>query len=294
MKIEQYTIGMGDRFAHQGIAQLRAVMQARDLGIPVHPVWNKSNREHAIVHSKPDDLRAEADAAVAALGWSESYHVDADHIGLKTVDGFLNASDFFTLDVADFVGRPSAGTARFQDFIRKWGSEVQIPGMGRPLGLTPAAIEKSAAKFLQAMVEAGAIYRHVLANKNNGDFVVEVSVDETDSPQTPDELFLIAGKAAEVRTLRNRLGVLEKDLDHAQKSLGTAQETVKNLENEIGPFRILWPLVEKLLELLNKSPLVQKLDAKIKALLHEIGDHVKVPFNPEIKQKPSLETEQEM
>ena len=112
MKIEQYTIGMGDRFAHQGIAQLRAVMQARDLGIPVHPVWNKSNREHAIVHSKPDDLRAEADAAVAALGWSESYHVDADHIGLKTVDGFLNASDFFTLDVADFVGRPSAGTAR--------------------------------------------------------------------------------------------------------------------------------------------------------------------------------------
>ncbi|MEI8310942.1 MAG: tagaturonate epimerase family protein [Verrucomicrobiota bacterium] len=196
MKIEKYTIGMGDRFAQQGRAQLRAVMRARELGINVHPVWNKSNREHTIIHSQPDDLRAEADAAVAALGWKEACYVDADHIGLKTVDRFLQASNFFTLDVADFVGKPSAGMARFQKFIEKWGTEVRIPGMGRPLSLSPAAIEKSSAKFLQAMNEAGAIYRHILAKKDNGDFVVEVSVDETDSPQTPDELFLILAMLA--------------------------------------------------------------------------------------------------
>jgi len=196
MKIEQYTIGMGDRFAHQGCAQLRAVIQARDLGISVHPVWNKSNREHTIVHSKPDDLRAEADAAVAALGWSAAYHVDADHIGLKTVDGFLNASDFFTLDVADFVGNPSGQTERFKAFIQKCGREVRISGMERPLILDEAAIEKAGAKFLQAMIEAGAIHRHIVANKDNGAFVVEVSVDETDTPQTPDELFLILAMLA--------------------------------------------------------------------------------------------------
>jgi tagaturonate epimerase len=196
MKIKKYTIGMGDRFAHQGRAQLSAVMQARELGIPVSPVWNKSNREHTIVHSKPDDLRAEADEAVAGLGWKDAYYVDADHIGLKTVDGFLQASNFFTLDVADFVGKPSAESARFHQFIQKWGNDVLIPGMGRPLDLSPAAIEKSAAKFLQAMIEAGAIYRHILANKTNGEFVVEVSVDETDSPQTPDELFLILAMLA--------------------------------------------------------------------------------------------------
>ena len=234
MKIEHYTIGMGDRFAHQGCAQLRAVIQARDFGISVHPVWNKSNREHTIVHSKPDDLRSEADAAVAALGWSEAYHVDADHIGLKTVDGFLNASDFFTLDVADFVGKPSVGTARFQDFVRKWGSEVQIPGMGRPLGLSPAAIEKSAAKFLQAMVEAGAIYRHILANKHNGDFVVEVSVDETDSPQTPDELFLIlamlAMEGVPVQTIAPKFtGRFNKGVDY----VGNLNQFEKEFDEDI-------------------------------------------------------------
>ncbi len=105
MKIEKYTFGIGDRFAHQGRAQLQALLKARDVGIDVHPVWNKSNREHMIIKSKPDDVRAEADSAVAALGWKGAYHVDADHIGLKTVDGFIPGSDFFTLDVADFTGK---------------------------------------------------------------------------------------------------------------------------------------------------------------------------------------------
>jgi len=53
-------------------------------GEPRHsrsPVWNKSNREHTIIGSQPDDVRAEADAAVAALGWSGAYYVDADHVG---------------------------------------------------------------------------------------------------------------------------------------------------------------------------------------------------------------------
>jgi hypothetical protein len=196
MKIEKYTIGMGDRFAHQGNAQLRAVIQARALGISIHPTWNKSNREHTIVHSKPDDLRTEADSAVAALGWKEAYYVDADHIGLKTVDRFLQGSNFFTLDVADYVGKPSSESARFQAFISKWGNEVQIPGMQRPLSLSAAEIENATGKFLHAMIEAGAIYRHIVANKHNGDFVVEVSVDETDRPQTPDELFLILAMLA--------------------------------------------------------------------------------------------------
>ena len=66
MKIQKYTFGTGDRFAHQGRAQLQAILSAREAGIDVYPVWNKSNREHSIIKSRPDDVRAEADAAVAA------------------------------------------------------------------------------------------------------------------------------------------------------------------------------------------------------------------------------------
>ncbi len=75
-------------------------------------MWNKSNREHLIVHTHPDSVRAEADAAVKALGWRGPYHVDADHIGLKTVEPFLSGSDFFTLDVADFTGQAAPGGGR--------------------------------------------------------------------------------------------------------------------------------------------------------------------------------------
>ena len=68
-KIEPYSLGMGDRFAHQGNAQLQAFVKARDAGIDVTPVWNKSNREHTIIRTEPASVRAEADAAVKALGW---------------------------------------------------------------------------------------------------------------------------------------------------------------------------------------------------------------------------------
>src|ERR1700745_131922 len=105
MQIEKYSIGIGDRFGKEGLAQLRAVQQAEKAGAVVVPVWNKSFREHSIIGTRPDDVRAEADAAVKAGGGKHGYYVDADHIGLKTVDGFLNASNFFTLDVADFIGK---------------------------------------------------------------------------------------------------------------------------------------------------------------------------------------------
>ncbi len=118
MKVEKYTFGVGDRFAHQGHAQLQAILQARGADIDVYPVWNKSNREHLMIRSKPDDVRAEADAAVAALGWEGTYYVDADHIGLKTVDAFIEASDFYTVDVADCTGQ-AADPARSRALLKK-------------------------------------------------------------------------------------------------------------------------------------------------------------------------------
>ena len=198
MDIEKYTFGMGDRFAHQGCAQLRAIVQAREIGLNVHPVWNKSNREHSIIDSRPDDVRAEADAATAALGWGEAYYVDADHIGLKTVDRFIAASDFYTLDVADFTGKAASAEAseEFVAAMRPYVGSLRVPGIGSPLPLDEVAVRAAAAKFLLAIQEAGRIYRHVVGKKGAGSFVTEISIDETDSPQTPVELFLILAMIA--------------------------------------------------------------------------------------------------
>ncbi|MEO7734542.1 MAG: tagaturonate epimerase family protein, partial [Kofleriaceae bacterium] len=102
MKLEAYSMGIGDRFGKEGLAQLRALQLADAQGATVVPVWNKSYREHSIIGTSPDDVRIEADAATRAAGWHHPYYVDADHIGMKTVDAFVAASNFFTLDVADF------------------------------------------------------------------------------------------------------------------------------------------------------------------------------------------------
>src|SRR5579871_1980081 len=107
LTLAKYTFGVGDRFAHQAKAQLQACILAAEQGVEVIPVWNKSNREHTTIGSQPPSVRAAADAAVQELGWNRPYHVDADHIRLETVDNFLDSSDFYTIDVADSIGKPA-------------------------------------------------------------------------------------------------------------------------------------------------------------------------------------------
>lgn len=86
LTLGKFSFGMGDRFGHQGRAQLAACVKATQLGAEFIPVWNKSNREHTFIGTEPASLRTEADAAVQALGWKKPYHVDADHIRLETLD----------------------------------------------------------------------------------------------------------------------------------------------------------------------------------------------------------------
>src|SRR4051812_37149934 len=116
LTLEKFSLGVGDRFAHQATAQLRACQMAAGRGADVIPVWNKSNREHLIVGSEPGSVRAAADSAARHLGWSRPYHVDADHINLTTVDRFLPSSDFYPLDVASAIGKP-ATSADIDAFI---------------------------------------------------------------------------------------------------------------------------------------------------------------------------------
>ena len=191
--LEKYSLGVGDRFAHQAKPQLAACLRAARQGTVIVPVWNKSNREHLIVGSEPSGTRAAADRAVQELGWQCPYYLDADHINLGTVDRFLEPCNFFTLDVADTIGRPPASGVA-DEFLRRHPEligRIEIPGISEPLQVTPAQAQTIAHKYLAAVADAAAIYRHIAANKDEGPFITEVSMDETDSPQTPPELLLI-------------------------------------------------------------------------------------------------------
>jgi len=201
LRLEKYSIGVGDRFSHQAKAQLRACMLASEQGANVIPVWNKSNREHISIGSEPAATRAAADAAVRDLNWTKPYHVDADHIRLETVDRFLPHSDFYTIDVADWIGKPAdpEGCRTFAVKHSELTGELMVPGIERPFGTGGPDLERMAGKYLLAVQEAGRIYRHIAEQKGEGAFITEVSMDETDLPQTPVELLVILAALADER-----------------------------------------------------------------------------------------------
>ena len=161
--IGKYSFGIGDRFNHEAVNQLKALIKVeKNFGVHFTPVWNKSNREHTLIGTEPMETRKEADAAVKALGYTDAYFCDADHINLSNVDKFIDACDFFTIDVADYIG--------------KTGSMEE--------------------RYLPAVKEAGRIYRHIAEKKGADNFVTEVSMDEVDVAQTPDEIKYILTELA--------------------------------------------------------------------------------------------------
>jgi tagaturonate epimerase len=199
MKLGTYSIGVGDRFAHQAKAQLEACILAEKAGVEVIPVWNKSNREHTIIGSEPSSTRVAADAAVKALNWTKPYFCDADHANLSNVDWFLNPCDFFTIDVADYIGQP-AEPSSIDAFVSKHTElvgVVELEGVDRGIEITPDLLRNTAAKFLFAVQEAGKIYQKIEAAKGKGNFIAEISMDETDSAQTPAELLIILAAIAD-------------------------------------------------------------------------------------------------
>ncbi|UCF13945.1 MAG: hypothetical protein JSW59_11075 [Phycisphaerales bacterium] len=236
MVLGKYSFGIGDRFCHQGKAQLSAVIRAKEQGLDITPVWNKSHREHTIIGTVPADVRKEAREAVAALNWNGPYFVDADHIGLSNVDLFLESSDFFTLDVADFMGR-AADKTDLDSFVRKhekYIGSLTIDGIEGTVDITEDQIRAIAAKCLLAVKQAGAIYRHIEAAKGAQNFITEVSMDETDQPQTPLEmLFILAAIADEgipAQTIAPKFtGRFNKGIDYVGDVAGFAKEFEQDL-----------------------------------------------------------------
>ncbi len=193
MELEKFSFGVGDRFARQAKAQLAAFELAAKAGVEIVPVWNKSNREHTMIGSSPDSVRAAADVAVEALGWAKGYYVDADHIRLDTVDGFTASSDFYTIDVAEYIGKAESAelVSAFVAAHPELSGSVVVPGIDGALALSANNVERIAGKYIGSVREAGRIYRHIATVKGEGEFVTEVSMDETDAPQTPPELLVI-------------------------------------------------------------------------------------------------------
>ncbi|MBB6145330.1 hypothetical protein HNQ77_003288 [Silvibacterium bohemicum] len=199
LRLNKYSVGTGDRFAHQAKAQLQACLLASQQGVEVTPVWNKSNREHTIIGSEPTSTRQAADAAVKALHWEKPYFCDADHITLQTVDRFLAPCDFYTIDVADAIGQhaPASDIDQFVNRHPELLGKIQLSGIDEAFGITAEHLKNTAEKFLAAVKQAGKVYRKIESAKGAGNFIPEISMDETDRAQSPVELLIILAAIAD-------------------------------------------------------------------------------------------------
>jgi len=198
MNLGKYSFGVGDRFAMQAEAQLKALMKADTFGVEVIPVWNKSNREHMTIHSEPAETRMAADTAVKQMEWNKPYFLDADHINLSNVDKFVDHCDFFTIDVADFIGKKTDDAAldAFVNANSKYAGRFVVPGIDEPFLVSVAMLRDIGEKFLFAVKQAAEVYRHIESKKGAGNFIAEISMDEVSDAQTPIEMFFILSAIA--------------------------------------------------------------------------------------------------
>lgn len=279
MKISKYSIGVGDRFAHEAGAQLKAIIKAKaELGIDITPVWNKSNREHNLIGSEPTDTRKVVDKTVKELNWDKEYFLDADHINLSTVDRFLEPCNFFTLDVADYIGKKATDSEikEFMQVNEKFIGSLSINGLA-PILVSGEFLQDFANKYLFAVNEAKKIYNHIENKKGKDNFVTEVSMDEVDIPQKPLELFFILKTLADLKvpvqtiaprfTGRFNKGVdyegnlksfeseFEADLlviDYAVKNFGLPDNLKLSIHSGSDKFSI-YPIMGKLLKKYDKG-----------------------------------------
>jgi hypothetical protein len=97
--------------------------------------------------------------------------------------------------------------------------ELLIPGVAHPFHIDRDFMIQVANKYLAAVLEAGLIYRRVEEKKGKGQFITEVSMDETDSPQTPAELLIVLAAVAEegipIQTIAPKFsGRFDKGVDY--------------------------------------------------------------------------------
>jgi hypothetical protein len=111
---------------------------------------------------------------------------------------------------------------------------VEIPNIAEPFETDKRFVEGVADKFLAAVQHAGAIYQYLLESKGAGRFVPEVSMDETDFPQTPVELLIILAMIADqkipIQTIAPKFtGRFNKGVDY----VGDVKQFAKEFEEDL-------------------------------------------------------------
>ena len=215
------SIGCGDRLGLATPGHIRALRgtlrQVPSGQAGIAPIFaQQSIREMARTERTPDRVMDDATWGVFQEGWRGGLGADADH--LKTtadVDLCVDAGfTLYTVDPGDQVDNAASAdgvetlvekvAALPWEVLESSPEEVRTAYLDRAFDLgegvvicfSDEALLRAAAKYGRAVAHTTAMYRHLagrMSDSGSGQsFELEVSVDETETPTTPEEHFFVA------------------------------------------------------------------------------------------------------
>jgi len=225
------TVGLGDRLGVAGAGHIRTIR-----GREAYPVLaQQSVRELNLTGRSYEEVLDASTWAVFQEGYEGPWGADGDH--LKTEEWVRTALrigfTMITADVSDYIRaqhllKPEAELAgdytRLDESYRRRIEAEYLPlrielDTGEAVAFTREALMRTALTYREAIEHALRLYQAGAAEKGEGAFDFELSVDETATPTTPQAHAFIAGETLKlgmrVTSLAPRfVGEFQKGIDY--------------------------------------------------------------------------------
>ena len=252
------SFGFGDRLglATPGHAQAASGYEA------IAPIFaQQSVRENARTGRTPQEVMDDATWALFQVGWRRAWGADADHLKTtEAIDAFIKAGyTLYTIDPGDHVddaahtASPADVKARVAalpwETLETTQGDLETRYLNEAIDVEEAALTfdretlyRAAAKYGRAIAYTATLYRHLAARLGADAFELEVSVDETETPTSPEEHVYIASElkrlgVAWVSLAPRYIGRFEKGVDY----IGDLDVFRKELESHAAIARALGP-----------------------------------------------------
>lgn len=254
------SFGFGDRLGFATPGHVRAV---REFGGEIAPIFvQQSIREMMRTGRTPTQVMTDAVNGLRSARYSDMSGADADHlkspadVDCTAAAGFV----FFTIDPSDYVDAAADGydedtlRARY-DAIREevdWvphyaGKVVRLDGSGQ-MELTNAACMRAAVKYGRAINHTVMLANHIrtIQERHGRPFEIELSVDETPHPTTPEEHYLVVdqclrrGVSNLVSVAPRYVGEFEKGVDYKGDlaAFTTSLAAHAAIARTLGPYKL--------------------------------------------------------
>jgi tagaturonate epimerase len=209
----QTSFGFGDRMGSATAGHIQA-MRSTGADRTIGPIYaQQSVRENTRTGRTPQQVLDDAMWGVFQEGWRTAWGADADHVKeIADLPPFVAAGyTFYTIDPSDYVDNAaqtdSAETLREKvsrlpwdqlgtsyDAMRERYCAAPFELDGLTLQFDEPVLLRALAKYGRAIAHTAAIAAALTAQVQGGRYDLEVSVDETDTPTSIYEHFLIANE----------------------------------------------------------------------------------------------------